>query len=81
LIYDLDSDTDEDNTLNALKKYSDIKYGDNKKLKYKIRKRQPGKFTMKQILVILIIFSSLLKNISNVILITILYTIIIIILK
>jgi hypothetical protein len=37
---DLDSDTDEeDNTLNAWEKYSDIKYGDNKKLKDKIIKK------------------------------------------
>ena len=37
---DLDSDTDEeDNTLNAWEKYSDIKYGDNKKLKDKITKK------------------------------------------
>ena len=37
---DLDADTDEeDNTLNAWEKYSDIKYGDNKKLKDKITKK------------------------------------------
>ena len=37
---DLDSGTDEeDNTLNAWEKYSDIKYGDNKKLKDKITKK------------------------------------------
>jgi hypothetical protein len=37
---DLDADTDEeDDTLNAWEKYSDIKYGDNKKLKDKITKK------------------------------------------
>ena len=37
---DLDADTDEeDNTLNAWEKYSDIKYGDNKKIKDKITKK------------------------------------------
>jgi hypothetical protein len=37
---DLDADTDEeDDTLNAWEKYSDIKYGDNKKIKDKITKK------------------------------------------
>jgi len=36
---DSDSDSDEDKKLNAWEKYSDIKYGDNKKLKDKITKK------------------------------------------